>query len=113
MTQQATAKVIRIGDHFERNENEIVTIDFIEFDHMRLFVKRAIRNMKNRNRYPKGAYEHSNFYVGRRVTRLSFFDVYCSQFQMNKLRKMLADEMHEESYRYALDGNNLHVYLRG
>lgn len=112
MAQEATAKVIRIGDHFERKESEIVTVDFIEFDHMRLFVRRAVQNMKNRNRYPKGAYDASNFYIGRYVTRLSFFNVYCSAFQMNKLAKMLSDEMHTPEYRYAVDGNNLHVYLR-
>lgn len=105
-------KVVNISDQLERLRSEIVTVDFMEFDHMRIFVKRAVANLKGRNRYPRGAYEHSNFYIGRSVTRLSFFQLYCSHFQMNMLRKVLKAEM-REPYKYYIQGNDLHVYLRG
>ena len=114
MVKAAKAEVIPIGKKsIDERKQELVLVDFLEFDHYRSEVQKVVANFRKRNLYPKGAYDKSNFYIGRKVTRISFYSLYVSQFQMAKLVRHLGIVFHDVNYKYYTEGTDLHVYFRG
>jgi len=112
------AEVVSLGAHKRKKEKkekkeELVIVDFLEFDAYRATVQRLVSTLRMRNRYPKGAYDTSTFYIGRRVMRISFRQLYVSQFQMQKLLRLLKSEFSDVAYKYYVEGTDLHIYLRG
>ena len=83
-------------------KEEIVSVDFMEIDNIRAAVRAMVKE--------RGAYDYSRWYIGRGVTRLSFFSIYVSVFQMRRLVNRLKESFPYDMFVYNRD---LHIYMRG
>lgn len=94
-----------------REIREIVTCDFTELTEIRQTVRELVKRYRKKLQGThRGNYDYSGFYVGRGVTRLSFFNLYVSQFQM---RRIVSELVLQYKHNIMAEGNNLHIYLRG
>jgi len=87
---------------------ELVTVDFAQLDKMRIKIREIVKRVKETDKY---AWSHSGFYIGRGVTRFTFYEINVNQFQMTNLLNEVANEFPDclcyKAHR------NLYVYLRG
>jgi hypothetical protein len=91
---------------------------FQQIDELRAVFKESIKEIKltrakklNSPYTPTSTYRASNFYIGRNLTRLSFYDCAVGFFYLTKVKYRMASLYPQ--FKYHIDGVNVHVYLRG
>lgn len=92
---------------------QMVAVDFLELDAMRICIRRALQAMKRAPRFRRGTYDYSRFYIGRYLTRFSFHGLYCASAQVPAVLAALGAEFSGENYAFIREGQTIHVYLRG
>ena len=89
---------------------EMVSVDFIEFDEIRTFVKNWIKDY--RKKYPRkgGSWITSGFYVGRTTTSCYIREINAPYLVVTRILHAVRAEFPE--YKAYRDGNNMRIYLR-
>lgn len=98
-----------------QRKREEVSVDFVEMDEIRLFVRKwrkdYIKKTKGAKRYGTRAYESASFYIGRRVTHLRLRDIRLPYFGIVRLAKAIEEQFGEYHAYYGY--TDIWIYFRG
>jgi len=96
--------------------SKLVTVDFLELDDMRLTLQRISVERKWREKFPgwfkrnKTAYESSGFYIGRGITRFTFYNIRADYSEINHVLSVFKEKYKE--YHVSGYGHDIVVFLR-
>ena len=95
----------------------MIIVDFLELDDMRLEIIKIAKEDNWKEQYPnmwrnsKAPYEHSGFYVGRGITRFTFYSLKAGYKEINRVVARFREKYPE--YKIITFEYSLIVYLRG
>ncbi len=87
----------------------LIEVNFEELDAAREKVKQIVERIKGTRLY---AYERSEFYIGRGLTRFSFHNINVNVMQMKKILYEVSSTLPIQ-YNVVRLGSSLHIYPRG
>jgi len=111
--QQDNAKVIQLVTKHQA-EREVFKKYFSKFREIRDALKRLIKENKQQPRYrnKRACYDRSAFYIGKGITRLSFYCCYVHHYAMKDLVDRLQSRINLTGMSLFSQGRDLHIYLR-
>lgn len=110
-----TAKVLQMKDHKKKFDKSIIQAYFKRFDEIRTALKESIKNTtakKRRFHRKKTGYERSTFYIGKGITRLSFYGLNAHRYEMETVVTDLQSRCDLTDTSIFAAGRDLHIYLR-
>ncbi len=87
----------------------LIKVNFEELDAAREKVKQIVERIKGSRIY---AYDRSEFYIGRGLTRFSFHSINVNVMQMKRIVAEVSSIL-PKSYEIVKLDNSLHIYPRG
>lgn len=108
------AKVFKLMTKKQRMEREVFEEYFKQFGEVRDALKKLIKEYKQQPRYrsKRACYDRSAFYIGKGITRLSFYGCYVHQYAMKDLVDRLQSRVDLTGASLFAQARDLHVYLR-
>jgi len=108
------AKVLRLTTKKQRMERKVFKEYFRQFDEVRAALKKLIKEYKQQPRYrsKRSCYDRYAFYIGKGITRISFYGCYVHQYAMKDLVDRLQSRVDLTGASLFAQARDLHVYLR-
>jgi hypothetical protein len=109
------AKVIKIDDRKNRIDKSMIQEYFTRFNDIRNALKESLKKKtKNTRRFhkKKSGYERSAFYIGKSITRLSFYGLNAHRYEMETVVTDLQSRCDLTGTSTFAQGRDLHIYLR-